>query len=200
MSNLKIAIIAEDDTDCKTVRKIVHRLLGNNISTKMWGSKGCSKLRRKLPVKIKELSREGCNAFVILHDLDRNPQNGDPNNELELREKLEKSISNLQGIRKHICIPMEELEAWFWSDPEVIKHIGRGKGQAKANPHTIPKPKEELLKLSIGENRQPRYSTNMNAELAAMLNLDICCDRCPSFKELRSFLLDPLLGRKKLGS
>ena len=178
MSNLKIAIIAEDDTDCEAIRTIVHRVLRKNISTKKWASKGCSILRRKLPAKIKVLSQEGCNAFVILHDLDRNPQNGSLNNELELRKNLEESISNFQGIHKHICIPIEELEAWFWSDPEVIKHIGRGKGQAK----------EELLKLSTGENRKPRYSTNENAELAAMLNLNICADRCPSFKELFGFL------------
>jgi len=192
MSNLKIAIIAEDDTDCDAIRTIVHRVLnekiGKNIGTKKWASKGCGILRRKLPAKIKVLSQEGCNAFVILHDLDRNPQNGSLNNELELRKKLEESISSFQGIHKHICIPIEELEAWFWSDPEVVKHIGRGKGQAKANPHTIPKPKEALLKLSIGENRQPRYSTNMNAELADMLNLKICADRCPAFKGLIEFL------------
>ena len=200
MSSLRIAIIAEDDTDCDAIRKIVHRVLDENISTKKWASKGCGILKRKLPAKIKVLSQEGCNAFVILHDLDRNPQNGSLNNESELRKTLEKSISSFQGINKHICIPIEELEAWFWSDPEVIKNIGRGKGQAKENPHTIPKPKEELLKLSIGENRKPRYSTNMNAELADRLNLDICRDRCPSFKELHTFLLDLLLGRKKLGS
>ncbi len=188
MTNFRIALIAEDDTDCDAMRIIIHRVLGKDISTKKWASKGCGKLRRKLPAKIKELSREGCNAFVILHDLDRNPQNGSLNNELELRKKLEESISSFQGIHKHICIPIEELEAWFWSDPEVVKHIGRGKGQAKANPHTIPKPKEALLKLSIGENRQPRYSTNMNAELADMLNLKICADRCPAFKGLIEFL------------
>ena len=171
MSSLRIAIIAEDDTDCDAIRKIVHRVLDENISTKKWAFKGCGILKRKLPAKIKVLSQEGCNAFVILHDLDRNPQNGSLNNESELRKTLEKSISSFQGINKHICIPIEELEAWFWSDPEVIKYVGRGNGQAKANPHAILKPKEKLLKLSIGENRKPHYSTNMNAELAAMLNL-----------------------------
>lgn len=32
MSNLKIAIIAEDDTDCDAIRTIVHRVLDKNIS------------------------------------------------------------------------------------------------------------------------------------------------------------------------
>ena len=188
MSNLKIAIIAEDDTDCDAIRTIVHRVLDKKIATKKWASKGCGILKTKLPAKIKVLSQEGCNAFVILHDLDRNPQNGSLNNELALRKNLEKLISSFQGINKHICIPVEELEAWFWSDPEIIKYVGRGKGQAKENPHKIIKPKEELLKLSIGENRKPLYSTNMNAKLADLLDLDICADRCSSFRELKTFL------------
>ncbi len=188
MSNCLIALIAEDDTDCDTVRKIVHRVLGTNIGTKKWASKGCSTLKRKLAEKLTAMSNTGCNAFIIVHDLDRNPQNGSLNKEAKLRETLEASASTVKGINKHICIPVEELEAWFWSDPDVVKYVGRGKGEAKANPHLIMRPKEELINLSKGENRKPRYSTNMNVELAEMLNLELCSDRCPSFKDLLSFL------------
>ena len=67
-----IALIAEDDTDCDTVREIVHRLLGKNTRTKTWASKGCSTLRRKLSAKLKAMSKEGCNAFII-ENLGRNP-------------------------------------------------------------------------------------------------------------------------------
>lgn len=188
MSSRLIALIAEDDTDCDTIRKIVHRVLGTNTRIKPWASKGCSTLRRKLSAKLKAMSGEGCNAFVILHDLDRNPQNNSLNDEAKLRETLEAAACEVKDIHKHICIPIEELEAWFWSDPEVIKHIGRGKGEAKANPNLITKPKEQLIKLSIGENRKPRYSTNMNVELAEILNLELCSDRCPSFNSLLTFL------------
>lgn len=188
MSSRLIALIAEDDTDCEAVRKIVHRVLGTNARTKRWASKGCSTLKRKLPAKLKAMANEGCNAFIIVHDLDRNPQNNTLNNEVKLREALETVSSEFEDINKHICIPIEELEAWFWSDPDVIKYIGRGKGEAKKNPHLITKPKEELIKLSIGENRKPRYSTDMNAELAEMLNLNLCSARCPSFKDLLRFL------------
>ncbi len=130
----------------------------------------------------------GCNAFIIVHDLDRNPQNDSLNDEATLRETLEASASKVEGINKHVCIPVEELEAWFWSDPDVVKHVGRGKGEAKANPHLIIRPKEELIRLSKSENRKPRYSTNTNVELAEMLNLELCSNRCPSFKNLLSFL------------
>jgi Domain of unknown function (DUF4276) len=188
MSSCSIALIAEDDTDCDTVRKIVHRVLGTNTRTKTWASKGCSTLKRKLSAKLKAMSNDGCNAFIIIHDLDRNPQNNSLNDEAKLRKTLEEAASEVKSINKHICIPIEELEAWFWSDPDVIKYVGRGKGEAKLNPHLIIKPKEQLIKLSTGENRKPRYSTNMNVELAEMLNLELCSDRCPSFKNLLNFL------------
>jgi hypothetical protein len=70
----------------------------------------------------------------------------------------------------------------------VVKYVGRGKGNAHPNPHLIIKPKEKLIQLSIGENRKPRYSTNMNVELAEKLNLELCATRCPSFKNLLDFL------------
>lgn len=188
MTNRSIALLAEDDTDCDTIRKILHRVLGDSTKTKKWAAKGCGELRRKLPAKLTAMSKEGCTTFIVIHDLDLNPDNGSLNDEVKLRETLEKKASHLKDVRKHICIPVEEMEAWFWSDPDVVRYIGRGKGEAKKNPHQLRKPKEELIKLSCGENRKPRYSTNMNVELAAMLDLELCSDRCPSFKNLLNFL------------
>jgi len=189
MSNHLIALIAEDDTDCDAIREIIYRALGNrSVKTKKWASKSCGTLRKKLAAKLNAMSNEGCNAFVIVHDLDRNPQNGSLNDEGNLRTILEVAASEIKSINRYICIPIEELEAWFWADPETIKLVGRGKGKAQVNPHQIKSPKEELIKLSIGENRKPRYSTNMNVELASRLNLDLCSDRCPSFDNLLKFL------------
>jgi Domain of unknown function (DUF4276) len=186
MSDCVIALIAEDDTDCDTIRKIVHRVLGKQTKTKKWSSGGCSKLRRKLAANLAALSKAGCNAFIIVHDLDRNPENDSLNDEVKLRKTLQDNSSDVTN--KCICIPIEEIEAWFWSDPEVVHNIGQGKGNAKANPHLISQPKEKLIELSKGENRKPRYSTNMNVELAEMLDLEICAERCPSFKDLIKFL------------
>lgn len=188
MSNPLIALIAEDETDYKTVRKIIHRVLGSTVKTKKWAPGGCGLLKKKLAAKLKVMSNEGCDVFIVLHDLDRNPQNNCLNDEAKLRESLEAEFSQVRRLKKHICIPVEELEAWFWSDPVVVQHVGRGKGEAHSNPHLIAKPKERLISLSSGENRKPRYSTNMNPELAEMLNFELCSSRCPSFKELLGFL------------
>lgn len=188
MTNCSIALIGEDETDCNTVRKIVHRVLGQNVGTKKWASRGSGILKRKLKAQLKNLSSKGCNAFIIIHDLDRNPLNNSLNDEAKLRRDLEDLSSKLPESTKHICIPIEELEAWFWSDPKVVKYVGKTRGKAHPNPHQIAKPKEKLIALSVGENRKPRYSTNMNVELAEKLNLDICSKCCPSFKELLCFL------------
>jgi hypothetical protein len=188
MSNHIIGIIAEDDTDCEAVREIVHRVLGEKTQTKKWPSKGCHHLRRKLSAQMMVLSNKGCNAFIIVHDLDRNPANGSLNDEAKLRTNLEKSIANFSKIEKHICIPIEELEAWFWSDPTVIQDLGGQKAKAHPNPQLIVKPKEKLIELSKGKNRKTRYSTNDNSRLAQMLDLDICSQRCLSFRKLLEFL------------
>jgi hypothetical protein len=188
MSKLRIALIAEDDTDCEAIKTIIRRILGDNVSTKKWASNGCSTLRRKLSAKLFSLSDDGCNVFVIIHDLDRNPENGILNDEVQLRQILEKSASDIKQSARHICIPIEELEAWFWSDPKVIEYIGKGKRKASVNPHSLAKPKEELIKLSRDEKRRPRYSTNMNAELAEKLDLELCAQRCASFRDLLEFL------------
>lgn len=182
MSNRLIALIAEDETDCDTIRVIARRVLNNqSLRIKIWAAKGCGNLKKDLPAKLKAMSNQGCDAFIIIHDLDRN-------DEAQLRITLEKASSIVKGANRHICIPIEELEAWFWSDLEVIKSVGRGKGNAERNPHLISSPKEKLIKLSVGDNRKPRYSTNENVELAAKLNLEICSERCPSFKSLIEFL------------
>lgn len=190
-NDLKIAIIAEDSTDCEAVKEIVHRVRDNKTTTKPWDPRGCSHLRRKLERQLNLLYQQGCNAFILIHDLDRNPANGSLNDEEKLRKDLEKLVakSKLPANQPYIiCIPIEELEAWFWSDPKVIAYVGQGKGKPKTNPHLVCKPKEELIKLSIDEKRKPRYSTNMNADLAKILDLELCSDRCPSFKQLVNFL------------
>lgn len=190
MSNHIIGVIAEDKTDCEAIREIVHRVLGKDTGLKKWSpsSGGCSMLRRKLPATINTLLNKGCNAFIIVHDLDRNPANGSLKDEATLRTDLEKLIAKFDKIEKHICIPVEELEAWFWSDPNIIKSIGGQKAKAHPNPELISEPKEKLIELSKGKNRKPRHSTNANAGLAKMLDLDICSQRCPSFRRLLEFL------------
>ena len=190
MGRIRIGILGEDKTDCTALAVLLRRIASasskESIGITRYYGEGCSHLRRKAAAHLREAEREGCTGAVLLHDLDRNPANGELNDEGALRRELE-AIDVPSGLPRLICIPVEELEAWFWADPAVIREVGRGKGEAHPSPHSIKRPKEALIKLSIGSNRKPRYSTNDNASLAEKLDLELCQKRCPSFRSLVEF-------------
>ena len=191
MSGLKIGVVAEDPTDCDAISVLVRRIgaeVGDvRIGINKYSGKGCSKLRKKLEPWMRSMVKEGCSAAVIVHDLDRNPDNGELNDLGALRALLERTAVPA-GFYRLICIPVEELEAWFWSDPALVSEVGRGTGKHSESPHLIRKPKEALIRLSIGSNRRPRYSTNDNASLAEKLDLVLCAKRCRAFRELSDFV------------
>lgn len=188
--SLRIGVLAEDRTDTDALVTILRRIVPREVGIipRAPTSGGCSALRRKARGYIRELATRGCTVVILVHDLDRSPANAELNNEDKLREKLEK-IACPGSITSFYCIPVEELEAWFWSDQGIIDRIGRGKhGKASSRPHTIRKPKEELMRRSRRAGRRPVYSPNMNAELAQELDLELCAERCRSFGELLTFV------------
>jgi hypothetical protein len=193
--SVKIGILAEDQTDCKTIEVLVGRLLsasGKSASFSHRGKDGCANLRRKAKAWMGELTDVGCAALILIHDLDRNPSNHTLNDEAELRGRLAQ-IPVPRGVAHHICIPVEEVGAWFWSCPTALERVapGQGNSRAKPSPHLLPKPKEALIKLSAAQHGgKARYTTGQNPELAALLDLELCASRCPSFRDLRSFVVD----------
>lgn len=148
-----LGIITEDKTDEDTIRTLVRRTLqaDGRRAPRMPGfspsTGGCAKVRQKTEKWIRELTREGCEAIVLVHDLDLHPQTGQLNDEAELRQRLSRLVG--EGLR-HVCIPVEEIEAWFWSDPELVKRLGRGHGKAHLSPDRIRRPKEELRSSPCG--------------------------------------------------
>jgi hypothetical protein len=193
--SLRIGVLTEDETDSAAlgvlIRRIAKKTSQLSVGVDPRHGNGCSHLRRKAEANLRELAQRGCAGVVLLHDLDRNPSNGELNDERELRRRLDE-IAVPDGLQRLVCIPVEELEAWFWADPSVVQEVGRGRGQDHASPHAIKKPKEALMRLSLGANHKPRYSTNDNVRLADKLDLDLCARRCPSFHSLREFVLSLL--------
>lgn len=191
MSGVRFGVLAEDATDCDAVAVLVRRIAGvvtsEQIGIDKHATGGCAELRKKARTKMAQMADEGCRAAIVIHDLDLNPDNNELNSELALRRRLE-AIEVPPGLDRLICIPVEELEAWFWSDPVVVRKVGRGTGKDHPSPHLIKKPKEQLQKLSAAANGRPRYSTNNNAELAKDLDLALCAQRCPSFRSLQDFV------------
>jgi len=191
MKPVRIGLLAEDETDCDALEVLVRRIAtetnGSRPAVKKFGGHGCARLRNKAEPTLRAMVREGCTAAVLVHDLDRDPINGQLNDPRALRADLERIVVP-PGLSRLICIPVEELEAWFWSDPRVIQNVGRDKGKASVSPHLIKKPKEALINLSRGANRKPRYRTSDNPRLAELLDLSLCADRCPAFRDLRDFI------------
>lgn len=189
-----IGVIGEDATDCKTLAVLIRRIInappgaGVGIHKRYPTTGGCSMLRRKAEAYIKELSRSGCQAVVIAHDLDRNPITGNLKEEAALREDLEK-IAVPSGVQRCICIPIEEIEAWFWSDQDVLDLVAKGHAKQAERPDRLIKPKEELEKNSRKAHHKAVYSTNVNERLAEKLSLAKCAQRCKSFADLAEFVI-----------
>jgi hypothetical protein len=187
MSSVRFGILAEDTTDCDALAILVRNIAGPaTIGVKTQSFGGCARLRQKAAPTMKLLAREGCAAVIVVHDLDRDPQNGELNDEAALRRQLE-DIEVPRALSRLICIPVEELEAWFWSDPAVLALVSPG-AKEHVSPHLLRQPKEKLIALSRGDNKKARYSTVMNKTLAAKLNLDLCASRCAAFRHLRDFV------------
>lgn len=193
MKTVRIGLITEDETDANAIGILIQRITQTlNTSqpglNKYWG-KGCARIRKKAEAKMVEMVNRGCAAVIIIHDLDRNPQNQQLNDLIALRSDLE-SIAVPNGLQRYVCIPIEELEAWFWSDEATVKLATNGNDRAHAHPspHLIAKPKELFERLSRGTNGKARYNTNKNPELAEKLDLPICEKRCPSFRALAEFV------------
>lgn len=186
MKTPKIAVIAEDKTDCKTIKVIIQRILGQQTSVTGVSAYGCGNLAKMIPGTLSDLGKEGFSCFIIVRDLDNN-------DEAKIRSILMQAVqkSSFRPEHSFICIPVQELEAWFWADQTVLTKVATAKGKIKAhpNPQNIENPKEKLIRASIEGNRKPRYITQNNPDLAQHLDLEICADRCPSFRDLRDFLV-----------
>jgi hypothetical protein len=180
-------VLAEDDTDVAVIRVVVQRLVGRHVAVKGRAGSGCANLRRKAARWMAELADGGICDIILLHDLDRDPWTNALRSESELRRRLSE-MPVPPSVERLICIPVEEIEAWFWSDTVVVKQVGRGKGEGVPSPHLKSSPKDALIRLSLAANGKPRYSTNDNPRLAETLDLDVCASRCPSFRELRDFV------------
>lgn len=178
-----LGVIGEDKTDCETIKVLVRQVLGAaglsspSIREFAPSSGGCAAMRRKAPK---------CEAIILVHDLDRNPVTEELNDEGALRRELDRIVGS--GLR-HVCIPVEEIEAWFWCDQGVLDSLGRGNGKAHPNPHKLARPKEQLRRLAL-KGRGKSYATTESAALAGVLDLQRCAACCPAFAELKRFALN----------
>lgn len=187
MPNPLIGIIAEDDSDVECIKHIVLRNHpGRKIGFKKFVGHGCGKISRKANAWAEIFKKQGCNAIILIHDLDRNE-----------KEVLYKKICKAflpSPIKKYcICIPIEELEAWLLSDENAFKAIFNIKSilRLPQHPESIKSPKEYISKIvrSATENKVDYLNTKHNEKLAKIIDLNKIESKCPAYNELKTFII-----------
>lgn len=185
MAELTLGVLGEDRTDCAVIETLIGRIFNEKsvpagrYKIHTLGANGCAHLRRKAESWMRDLADKGCRTIILVHDRDRA-------DEQELRAALNaKTVP--RGVKYLVCIPVEELEAWFFSCEKALAWVGgeEARSQVRSSPHLLTSPKERLIALSRGSNRKARYSPNENVRLAELLTLDTCAKRCPAFRSLR---------------
>jgi hypothetical protein len=183
----RVGVLAEDQSDCDAIGVIIRRLR-SDLGVNAFGAKGAARLMRKTLPRINQWLQKGCVAFIIVHDLDRDKATGALKDSNALIRELEAIEYPPGAERRLICVPVEELEAWFWSDQQVLDKVARGNPvKASRHPHKIVDPKGELIRLSR-RNGKSQYSTNDNEQLANILDMKVCAECCPAFAELCHFV------------
>jgi hypothetical protein len=181
-----IGIIAEDDSDYEAAKAVIKRIANKtNIPFKKAIGDGCGKLRRKASSYAIDLSNRGCDMLILIHDLDRNNLNN-------LRMELEEKLIHSPIVNKLICIPIEEIEGWYLSDPEGLKKVFKlqRKPKVMGNPETIQSPKEKLEELiySCSGKNVIYLNTKHNKLLAENLSIELMNEKCQSFHKLHTFI------------
>lgn len=186
-NNPKIGIIAEDDSDVEATKNIIRKIIvTDNIGFKRAIGKGCGKIKRKCHEWAKTLQGKGCTHLILIHDLDRN-------NKSELERSIRSSIDPCPIRNNIICIPIEELEAWFLADPEAIKVALnlRKRPIVKGHPESISSPKEHIdyLVKKISKNEKELLNTIHNEKISSHIDVSKLM-KCKSFVPLYEFICE----------
>lgn len=185
---VKLGIIAEDNTDIQTLLAFIKRITSAKFKKKLHSCKGCGKIKNKGRKQIDRwLSSEGVTHIIICHDLDSNEQ-------VKLK-KLHKNLSEMiKPFSKHsenmcIVIPIEEIEAWFLADTDLLNNKFKGMKLKKIyHPETVKKPKEHIIQASK-KHSKPRYiPKNDNPKLAQKADISLIKNKCPQFDKFYQFV------------
>jgi hypothetical protein len=180
-----IGIIAEEESDFNSIKVLVGRIVSNgSLKFNGFHPGGCSKIKRKAGEYANILATKGCNMLIFVHDLDRNDLK-------KLKKEIEEKLKGNPIENCLICIPIEEIEAWFLSDQEGIKKIFKLEKfqKIKGLPEEIISPKESLEKcIRWSSNKKIYLTTSHNEILASKLSIEKMKQKCPSFKDFYIFL------------
>lgn len=175
-----IAILAEGDSDAKTLAVIVRRRINQpSIGVKAVHFDSGGNLLHKGAKRIALLQGLGVSRFVVCHDADRNPPHS-------VRAQVIERVVNRASLDSNWCVvvPVQEIEAWMiadeWAVGQAIPSFRLGSQQS---PEAIVDPKEWLIDRSRTSGARPLYVPPVhNEKVAQHLRFDVVSRKCPSFK------------------
>lgn len=181
----KIGLAVEDESDFETVRILINRvILKEWIGFKKTLWNGCGRLHRKATDFARTLVSRWCNLIIIVHDRDDNDLD-------KLREELQASLDKAYHTN-FVCIPIEEIEAWFLSDTNALKVVFGLTKEPKIpwSVENINSPKEKLGECvhSCSGGSKIYINTKHNPLIAARIDINKIYNKCSSFKEFFDFL------------
>jgi len=190
MNSKPVGIIAEDISDVNTIKVLIQRICGNNVSEKHSLGHGCGRIVGKCESWAKTLYQRGCDLLIIIHDSDNNPVK-------EIYDKISKELNNSPFSKYLICIPIQELEAWLLSDPNGIKSAMklRDTPKIKSDPQNISSPKEYLESvIRITSHKTKIYiNTKHNEIIAKEISISEINKKCGSFRPFYKFITDNIV-------
>lgn len=180
-------ILGEDDSDVKTLKTIIRRIVNNNsIPIKGRGYDGCDEMLRKGAKDLKAMWAAGRRKFIVCLDAD----GPDPE---PARATVRQKIVKPSQLDDACCIvvPVEEIEAWILADLDAVRRVISKFPQHHpiASPENVPNPKEHLERLSKDSRGIRLYEHSIHNEKVAMhLDLGLVKSKCHSYQPFENFV------------
>jgi hypothetical protein len=187
---IKIGIIAEDNSDVEVIKVLLAKFKKTStFSVRSFVGNGCGKIRNKCGVWAQQLHLRGCHALLVVHDLDRRSSR-------DLRESLSAALISCPIGKRAIIIPVEEIEAWLFTDAHAIRHAFSLKKLPKvpANPESVASPKEKLQALIWRDSgKTKRYINTVHNEVIAKHSSIPSLRKCLAFRLFERFVVESLI-------
>jgi hypothetical protein len=181
--NLKLGIVAEDQSDVDVVEILLRKMARREFLVRSFASKGSGKLKADLMKWAGNLCMQGCNRLLVLHDLDNEDGN-------LLKQLLEEKIHNCKILIKAVVIPVREIEAWLLADEAAIKTALKLKRPIKraANTEALIDPKKaiDVAVAKASDGGKQYIHTIHNSRIASHCSVEKL-NKCKSFQDLRNF-------------
>lgn len=173
--SMNLVFLLEEESAKHFLNELLPRILPCDVSFDLIAHQGRRDLQKSIPRKLKAWQKPD-SFFVILHDLDNNP------NCLDLKSKLRSLCPQAMDNVPLIRIICRELEAWYFGDLNAVQKAFRGFNAGNyrnrsqyRDPDAIVKP-SEILKRNV-----KGFSKNF-AAMEIPKHMDINNNKSASFR------------------